>query len=317
MLSVSILTATILAQSCASQAQACQQEASQVVLASHSGLPTVLEVASDNEAFTTLVAAVGAADLADALGGAGPFTVFAPSNDAFNKLPVGTVEALLAPKNKALLTAILTNHVVSGSYPAEAVVNTSGRPALGGQWLAFEKKSGGVEVDGARVVRADIKCANGVIHVIDTVMLPNDSDLVKVASDAGEFKTLIAAAKAAGLAGALADTGPYTIFAPTDEAFAALGPNAINSLLKPENKGMLEYILKHHVVSGCVYSPDALVAGRAKTIAGTTVRIKADKSGATVNGVNLVATDIDAKNGVIHVIDSVLLPPVQLSQLSN
>ena len=163
-------------------------------------------------------------------------------------------------------------------------------------------------VDGATVVATDIECDNGVIHIIDSVLLPADKTIPETADKAGAFKTLLAAVKAAGLADTLSGKGPFTVFAPTDEAFAKLPKGTVESLLKPENKQKLVDILKYHVVSGRVYSEDALKAKGAKTLEGSPVTISVRDSVAMINQSKLLSTDLDASNGVIHVIDSVVLP---------
>ena len=140
------------------------------------------------------------------------------------------------------------------------------------------------------------------------------ANIVETAAAAGQFETLIAAAKAAGLAGALSGDGPLTVFAPTDEAFGALPAGTIASLLKPENKDQLANILKFHVIAGRVGS-DALADGAMlDTLAGSRVTISEAEDGFTINGARIVATDIDASNGVVHVIDRVILPPQQMSR---
>ncbi len=269
----------------------------------------IVDTAVAAGSFNTLAAALQAADLVDALKGDGPFTVFAPTDEAFAKLPAGTVETLLKPENKAKLAAILTYHVVSGNVPASKVVGLTGATTLNGQRVDIKVDDGKVAVDSANVVTTDIKCSNGVIHVIDQVILPASDDIPTTAVKAKTFTTLVAAAKAAGLVEALSGEGPLTVFAPTDEAFANLPEGTIASLLKPENKAKLAAILKYHVVPGRVYSPDAVAAGSAKTLQGGSVEIAVINGAAKVNNANLVATDIDASNGVIHVIDAVLLPP--------
>ncbi len=133
----------------------------------------IVEIAAGNPAFSTLVAAVTAADLAGALSGAGPFTVFAPTNDAFAKLPAGTVEDLVKPENKEKLTAILMLHVVSGKHmAADFTDKTADVATLGGATVHVVGKDGAVHVGDAKVVTADLEASNGVIHVIDTVLLP-------------------------------------------------------------------------------------------------------------------------------------------------
>jgi uncharacterized surface protein with fasciclin (FAS1) repeats len=259
--------------------------------------------------FQTLAAALTAADLIAPLKGAGPFTVFAPSDEAFAKLPAGTVETLLKPENKAQLAAVLTYHVVPGKVMAADVVKLKGAKSLNGQRIDIAVAGGGVQVDGARVVTADIACTNGVIHVIDSVILPAADTIPATAVKAGTFNTLIAAVKAAGLADVLGSEGPFTVFAPTDDAFAKLPAGTVESLLKPENRDKLVGLLKFHVVAGRIYSEDALSARTAQTLQGGKLHVTPTAGGASINGVNLVATDIDAVNGVIHVIDGVLMPP--------
>ncbi len=269
----------------------------------------IVDTAVGAGSFKTLASALQAADLVDALKGDGPFTVFAPTDAAFSKLPQGTVETLLKPENKQQLVDVLTYHVAKGKVPASQVVKLTGVKSLNGQQIDIKAADGHVTVDSAKVIKADIMCSNGVIHVIDEVILPATKTIPETAAEAGNFKTLIAAVKAAGLAEALSGKGPFTVFAPTDAAFAKLPAGTVKTLLKPENKSKLADILKYHVVPGRVYSTDALAAGKAKTLLGDSISIKVEGKTAMVNDAKLIATDLDASNGVIHVIDSVILPP--------
>lgn len=133
--------------------------------------PTVVEVAASNPDFSTLVTAVKAAGLADTLSGDGPFTVFAPTNAAFEKLPAGTVENLLKPENKDQLVAVLTYHVVPGKVLAADVAGLTSAVTVNGKAVRIDT-SNGVKIDNASVTATDIQASNGVIHVIDTVILP-------------------------------------------------------------------------------------------------------------------------------------------------
>lgn len=139
-------------------------------------------------------------------------------------------------------------------------------------------------------------------------------DIVDTAANAGTFETLIAAAKAAGLAGALKGDGPLTVFAPTDDAFSALPAGTIDALLKPENKAQLATILKYHVLAGKVESGALADGVRLDTLAGIDAVISQTEGGFNIENARIVATDIDASNGVIHVIDRVILPPEQMSR---
>jgi uncharacterized surface protein with fasciclin (FAS1) repeats len=272
----------------------------------------IVDTAVKAGSFKTLVTAVKAAGLVETLKGEGPFTVFAPTDDAFAKLPKGTVESLIKPENKSALQGILTYHVVAGKVMAKDAVKVSNAKTVNGQQVNVKvKKADGktiVMIDGATVIATDIKCSNGVIHVIDQVILPSDKDIVDTAVSAGSFKTLVAAVKAAGLVETLQGKGPFTVLAPTDEAFAKLPKGTIASLLKPENKKQLQAILTYHVIPGRAFASDVVKMSSAKTVQGSAIKISTAK-GVMINESKVTATDIDASNGVIHVIDTVLLPP--------
>lgn len=134
---------------------------------------TIVETAVSNGSFNTLVAAVKAADLVATLNGTGPFTVMAPTDDAFAKLPAGTVESLIKPENKAKLAAILTYHVVAGKVPAATVVTLKEADSVEGSKITIEVKDGSVYLNGnTKVIITDVHCSNGIIHAIDTVLMP-------------------------------------------------------------------------------------------------------------------------------------------------
>ena len=262
--------------------------------------------------FQTLVAAVQAAGLVDTLKGKGPFTVFAPSDEAFAKLPKGTLESLLKPENRQQLVDILTYHVVPAEVSSAAALKADFAPTVLGQALRIEKLDIAdgktvLRIDGATVTATDIACSNGVIHVIDSVLLPR-KNIVETAKAAGTFKTLLAAAQAAGLVDALSGKEPLTVFAPTDEAFAKLPAGTVENLLKPENKEKLAAVLKYHVVAGRHLAKDVVTMKEVATLHGKHATIKVDGNGAHIDGAKIVATDVLAGNGVIHVIDSVILP---------
>jgi len=283
---------------------------------------TIVEIAVEDGRFTSLVAAVQAADLAETLSSEGPFTVFAPTDDAFNALG-DTVTELLKPENKAQLTDILLYHVVAGKVMAADVVGLDGQSAE----TALAGKSIDIKVDmdnvylneNVKVIITDIEASNGVIHVIDAVLLPpsdeamnEEMDIVDTAIADGRFTSLVAAVQAAELVETLKSEGPFTVFAPTDDAFNALG-DTLTTLLLPENKAQLTDILLYHVVSGKVMAADVvgLDGQSAETaLAGKSISIKIDGGNVILNdSVNVIITDIETSNGVIHVIDAVLLPP--------
>jgi uncharacterized surface protein with fasciclin (FAS1) repeats len=277
-------------------------------LVSHESMKNIVEVAQSNGSFNTLIAAAKAAGLVDALTGDGPITVLAPTDEAFAKLPEGTVESLLKPENKDKLARILTYHVIPGKVESGTVKSLNNAVTLSGQRIDIKAKGSDLMIDNAKVVSADVQASNGVIHVIDTVLIPEDDTIVGVASEAGTFNTLLAAAKAAGLADLLGSEGPFTVFAPTDEAFAKLPAGTVESLLKPENKDKLASILKYHVVPGRIYADEAIKLGEATSALGSDLTISKKWGNVKINDAKVVSADIEATNGVIHVIDSVLLP---------
>lgn len=266
----------------------------------------IIDTAVAAGSFNTLAAALTEADLIGALKGKGPFTVFAPTDEAFAKLPAGTVESLLKPENRARLIEILTFHVVPGELDAKHVLGSDSLSMLNGQRADINAEH--ATINGANIITTDIEASNGVIHVIDTVIMPETDSILEIATSAGSFNTLAAALQATGLIDALSGEGPFTVFAPTDAAFAALPAGTVENLLLPENLDTLRSILLYHVVEGRVYSDDAIKAKKAKTLQGTKIKVTEKKGTVRINGATVEAANIDASNGVIHVIDSVILP---------
>ncbi len=270
----------------------------------------IVDIAVADGRFKTLVAAVQAAGLVETLKGAGPFTVFAPTDDAFAKLPAGTIDELLKPESKQALTDILLYHVVSGKVMAADVTTQTSATTVLGKDVTVKVDMGNVYINDAKVIITDIEASNGVIHVIDTVILPpaDKADIIDTAVADGRFTTLAAALTAAGLLDTLKGEGPFTVFAPTDDAFAKLPAGTIDELLKPESKQALTDILLYHVVSGKVMAADVVNLTSATTVLGKDVTVKVDMGSVYINDAKVIITDIEASNGVIHVIDSVLLP---------
>jgi len=276
-------------------------------ISERTGRADIVDTAVAAGSFNTLAAALTAAGLVDALKGDGPFTVFAPTDEAFAKLPKETLESLLKPENKDRLVAILTYHVVDGRVPAERVVTLKHADTLNGQRVEIAASGGVVKVNDATVVKTDVMASNGVIHVIDRVIIPTDKNVVQVAQEGG-FSTLAAAIEAAGLVDALSGKGPFTVFAPTDSAFAKLPAGTVESLLKPENRAQLVEILTYHVVAGRVFSDQAVKLTSAKSLLGKDLSLRVDAGTLRIEGARVTSADIQASNGVIHVIDTVIIP---------
>lgn len=264
---------------------------------------TITQTAQGSTQLSTLVSALTAAELTGTLNGAGPFTVFAPVNSAFAALPADVVQRLLEPANRAILTKVLTFHVVPGRLTASQLQNGQTLTTVEGTTLPVTVANGVVTVGGARVTTADINASNGVVRLIDGVML-GSLDIVDNAIVRG-FSSLVSAVTAANLVAPL--RGPnLTVFAPTNAAFAAIPGGA------PTDAAVLAQVLQLHVVGARALSTDlsnnqqlpTLLSGRSLTVGLTNgVRITGPRNFAQV-----VTPNVIAKNGVIHVIDTVLLP---------
>ncbi len=274
----------------------------------------IVDTAVSAGSFNTLVAAVQAAGLVDALKGDGPFTVFAPTDEAFAAVPAETLEALLA--DPETLSQVLLYHVLSGRVLAESVADGLSANTLQGAPVAFSIMGGQPMINDANIIATDVLASNGVIHVIDRVILPPAEtaeeptlDIVDTAVAAGSFDTLVAAVQAAGLVDALKGDGPFTVFAPTDEAFAAIPADMLAGLLAdPDTLGQ---ILLYHVLPGKVMAESVADGLTVETLQGAPVTFSVMNGQPMINDAAIIATDIETSNGVIHVIDAVILPPAE------
>jgi uncharacterized surface protein with fasciclin (FAS1) repeats len=336
----------------------------------------IIENAVNSADHTTLVAAVQAAGLVETLSGEGPFTVFAPTNDAFAALPEGTVENLLLPENKDQLVKILTCHVMAANAMSTDIVSMAEAgggsftiDTVGGCTFEVTADSEGVVItDGqgreANVTIADVRQSNGVIHVIDSVLLPADEpadamgsedsmssentsamemsdeeaamagdvpmvggapmfptrNIVENAVNSADHTTLVAAVQAAGLVESLQGPGPFTVFAPTNDAFAKLPEGTVDTLLMPENKDQLVKVLTAHVVAGSLSGAELMSRAEANGGRYNMQAVSGDALTAVVQGGSLfifdeaggaaevTVADVNQSNGVIHVVNDVLIP---------
>ena len=295
--------------------------------------------ASNNPLLSTLVSAVSAAGLVDTLNGDGPFTIFAPTNDAFAAIAPADLEAILADTD--LLTSILTYHVVGGeSLNAEGLGEAGTLATVNG--AEIELGADGTTVNGVDVICSDVSTANATVHIIDEVLLPPDmmggaeGDSMALgpsgpgcsavpADGAGSFggmaddpaataasnnpllSTLVSAVSAAGLVDTLNGDGPFTIFAPTNDAFAAIAPADLEAVLADTD--LLTSILTYHVVSGeSLSSADLVEMGSVTTVNGADLEITDDDGTLMVNGVASVCMDVPTANATVHIIGGVLMP---------
>jgi len=281
--------------------------------------PTTLDVAREDARFGVFVEAVEAAGLQSTLDGPGPLTVFAPTNEAFAALltELGVTKAQLLA-DTALLTEVLRYHVLSSKVEASAVpLGKAITPVQGGYFKIESGVGGALTIQDGRnrsagITTTDVGARNGVVHFIDEVILPANRNVVQTAQAVPEFSILVEALLAADLAGVLSGAGPFTVFAPTDTAFADLLTRL--GLTKAQllaDTALLTSVLRYHVVSGRVLKADVPVGTAIATLEpGSSFSVDATLAitDAQAGQARILSTDVFASNGVIHVIDAVLVP---------
>lgn len=293
--------------------------------------PSIVAIAQGNPSLSTLVAAVQFAsdnnDLVTLLDSPGNLTVFAPTNAAFDALAVELTETagatgadLLTPANKPLLRSVLQYHVLTSTVNASAIPFGKAITSAEGSVFKIDTGSPPTITDGrnrtAKITATDIEASNGVVHLIDRVILPADKNIVQTAQalaagNPAEFSILVEAVVAADLVATLSGPGPFTVFAPTDAAFAALlAELGVSKADLLANKPLLTKVLTYHVAPGRYFKAEVPV-GQPITMAQTgTISISGSFAITDARGrvSTIVATDTLTSNGVIHVVDKVLLP---------
>jgi transforming growth factor-beta-induced protein len=281
----------------------------------------IVQIAQSNSDLTTLVTALNAANLTSALQGTGPFTVFAPSNAAFDKLAPGVLDILIA--NPTALADVLKYHVVSGKVMSDNLSTGMIQTLLTGKTISVNVSGMVVKLNGSsNVTTADVQATNGVVHIIDEVLLPPDfvlpkKSIVAIASETPSLSILVQAlTKFPDLVTALSGPGSYTVFAPTNDAFAALlgviGQTSLNDI--PES--VIERLLKYHVIAGAsLMSADLTDGQMAATLLSDDDKITVGINGSAVkiNQANVTTANIEASNGIIHIVDAVLVPSLEAS----
>lgn len=252
---------------------------------------------------TTLLELVKAAEIA--LPTDAKVTIFAPTNEAFAKLPREQVEFLTSAKGKSTLQAILKHHVVAQPLESSVLLDRRRLKALSGQSLDIDPSA--LTIDGARLVATDVAFDGGLVHVIDGVMLPELRSIEQIVAEDDRVATLRAAIGAAGIGSQLGsqNPGPWTVLAPSNAAFAAIPADTLKALLA--DKPALTAVLAAHVLPSAIRRDEMLAQGSARTLMGDgSVAFKLDSGSITVDGARIEIADIEAANGVIHVIDRVL-----------
>lgn len=280
---------------------------------------TIAQIVASAPDFSQLKLAVTRAGLVEALNQSGALTVFAPDNKAFAASGFPDAASIESVPVETL-KGILLYHVIGSKITAAQVPTGNNTPVttLQGKDVFVTKKGSKISVNGAEVIKADIIASNGVIHAIDRVLMPPTANIVGVAQGNPNFTYLVAAVLrasegATNVAAALSGNGPLTVFAPTNDAFVKAGFPTIESI-KAADPNVLASILTYHVIGARVFSSNLVNNSMPATLNGKTVTIKVSEAKATVKGLsnnspsNIVITDLLATNGVVHVIDQVLLP---------
>ena len=274
-----------------------------------SDIPTIAQSTGVHD---SLVAALTKANLVATLQGDGPFTVFAPTDQAFTDagIDLATFET---EEEIATLTDILLYHVASGAVASTDVTDGLTVTMVNGDNATFTVTADAVTIEGATVTTADVIASNGVVHIIDKVLMPPAdpvvlSDIPTIAQSTGVHDSLVAALTKANLVATLQGDGPFTVFAPTDEAFTNAGID-LDTFVTDEEIATLSDILLYHVFSGAVASTDVTDGLTVAMVNGDNASFTVTAAGVTIEGANVVTADVTASNGVVHVIDKVLTPP--------
>jgi len=271
---------------------------------------TVFDIIATSPNHTTLATAVVAAGLDVALSGPGPFTVFAPTDAAFEALPPTVISDLLSDPQGAL-TDVLLYHVLDSQVLSTELVDGMMVTTLQGEEITVTINGSDVFINDAQVTFPDMQGTNGVVHVIDAVLLPPvmpTNTIMDIVTNSADHNTLEIALNASSLNETLGNPGDFTLFAPTDAAFALLPAGTVDDLLA-DPTGALLNVLLYHALSGTVVSSMLSDGMMATTIQGSDITVTINADGVFINNARVTTADIMATNGVVHVIDAVLLPP--------
>ncbi len=251
----------------------------------------------------------------------GLYTTFAPTDEAFEKLPPGVLESLFRPENDERLEDIIKHHIAEGVFAAGKV---PGFRSLGvseitpvsafGQQLNFKASADGPTVDGSNVVQTDLPCANGVVHVVDSVILPVEDSLLDVLRADERFTTLVELLEATGLDLPVASSSKFTIFAPTNEAWKAEPYASLVADPSGTNREALYGILARHVITGKHVSENCRPYNKLRTIHGAPIYLTRDEAGSQISGIAITQSDTEAFNGLVNAIGKVIEDPMELPE---
>ena len=275
----------------------------------------IFQVIENSEAHNTLETAILASGLEETLANDGPFTVFAPTDDAFSLIPAEVLETLLADPSQGL-TDVLLNHVVSGTAMSTDLADGMMITTLQGTEIIISSNDDVVMIGNAMVVTADITADNGVVHVINAILMPDmpTNSIFDIIENSEVHNTLEAAIVAAGLDETLSNDGPFTVFAPTDDVFSVIPAGVLETLLA-DPTGLLTDILLNHVVSGTAMSTDLADGMMITTLQGSEIIVSSNDGVVMIGNAMVVIADITADNGVVHVINAILMPDMPTNSI--
>ena len=245
-------------------------------------------------------------------------TILAPTNDAFAALPAEKVKFLTSSEGRSLLRTVLSHHITTTARSSANILDSRGLDMLSGQRITVSP--GTLQVGGASLLAADVPFDRGVVHVIDSVLIPETRTVEQIVAEDPRLSTLAAALGAGGLTGQLGprNDGPWTLFAPTNDAFAALPDGTLETLLQPDQRMALANILAYHVIPARIQQRELLSSGSLRPLNSASLDVGIVDGGLALNrSTRIVTADIQASNGVIHLIDSVLLPPAAMDESSD
>ncbi len=267
--------------------------------------PTIAELAAATPQLSTLLSLVKQAGLADELAAPGNLTVFAPTNAAFAKVPKKTLDAL--GNDAAALKSVLLYHIVPAKVTAAEVVELRSAKTLQGQRVKIRNTRNPVQINNAKLVTTDIMASNGVVHIVDGVLIaPKQRTIAELAAATPQLSTLLSLVKQAGLADELSGSTKLTVYAPTNAAFAKVPKATLDALAK--DPAQLKRVLLYHVAPGAKSAARVIEARDVKTLAGPAVRVRVGDD-VRINGAKVLQARIKAANGFVDLIDDVLIPP--------
>ncbi|TAJ43965.1 fasciclin domain-containing protein [Methanofollis fontis] len=271
---------------------------------------SIYDALSGDSNFTMLVTTLDLTGLNETLSAEGSYTLFAPTDEAINEIPEDVLDLLM--NDTVMLEMVLSYHLVNGTYYAADLEQMDTLGTMLGMDVNLTVTDDGIMVNDALIIQSDVTCTNGVIHVIDTVLEPPgtpDYTIYETLGMADNFTTLVTALDATGLNETLNGTEMYTLFAPTDDAFAALPEGVLDGLLN--DTPALTDVLLYHVVDGYMDEESLTMMGEVQSLQGTNLTITVTEEGVMVDNALIMVSDVLCRNGVFHVIDAVLVPPVE------